>query len=305
MDMRTEINRYLHSIRENLRLDPASEKEVIRELEAHVEDRCQEMRKNGLSDEEAQEKCLRLLGPAGNIARQIYETHSQGTWRQGLLAGMPHLFFAGLFALNWLTGTTWLPILLTVIAGIVFYSLFHSKPTWLFPWLGYALFPVVAAGVSLLYLPEGWAWVTLLLYIPLVLWLSCLITVKFIRRDWLYSTLMLLPVPTFAGWFLASQKETVYPDLKLGFLYDHAPWTGITFLVLAFSVTLFIRLRNRWLRIAALGISGTATSAVITLTSHRLGFFTFLGLAIMMVSFLLVPALIERRTRRSRHPVTP
>ncbi|MDP2919502.1 MAG: permease prefix domain 1-containing protein [Dehalococcoidia bacterium] len=299
MDLRTELNRYLQNIKENLRLDPNSEKEIIRELEAHVEDRCQEMQKNGLTAEEALERCLRLLGPARHIARQIYETHSQGTWRQALLAGLPHLFFAALFALNWLTGVTWVPILLIVIAGVVFYSFFQNKPTWLFPWLGYALFPVVTAGISLLYLPRGWAWMTLLLYVPLILWLSCFITVKFIKRDWLYSTLMLLPVPTFAGWFLASQRETVYPDLKLGFFYEYAPWTGFTFLVLGISVALFIRLRNRWLRILALGVSGFTTSAVIILTSRELGLLEFMELAVMMVSFLLIPAFIQHRVHRS------
>ncbi len=304
MDLRVELRGYLHSIKENLHLDPASEKEIIRELEAHVEDSCLEMQKSGLSEEEATEKCLRLLGSAKLVAHQIYETHSQGTWRQALLAGMPHLFFAALFALNWLTGVTWMPILLIVIAGIVFYGLFHGKPAWLFPWLGYALFPVAAAGASLLYLPKGWPWLTLILYIPLVLWLCCFIIIKFIRRDWLYATLMLVPVPTFVGWFLAS-GQTMFPDLKLGFLYDFAPWTGFTFLMLGVSVTLFVRLKYRWLRIAALIVSSLMSAAVVTLASSQLGFVAFLGLALLMLSFVLVPAYIEHRVGHNQPMATP
>ncbi len=304
MDLRVELRGYLHSIKENLHLDPASEKEIIRELEAHVEDSCLEMQKSGLSEEEATEKCLRLLGSAKLVAHQIYETHSQGTWRQALLAGMPHLFFAALFALNWLTGVTWMPILLIVIAGIVFYGLFHGKPAWLFPWLGYALFPVAAAGASLLYLPKGWPWLTLILYIPLVLWLCCFIIIKFIRRDWLYATLMLVPVPTFVGWFLAS-GQTMFPDLKLGFLYDFAPWTGFTFLVLGVSVAMFVRLKYRWLRIAALIISSLMSAAVVTLASSQLGFVAFLGLALLMLSFVLVPAYIEHRVGHNQPMATP
>ena len=46
--MKLELNRYLQSLREHLKLDPASETEVIRELEAHVEDSCREMRNAGL-----------------------------------------------------------------------------------------------------------------------------------------------------------------------------------------------------------------------------------------------------------------
>jgi hypothetical protein len=250
------------------------------------------------------ESSLQLLGSAKMVAHQIYEAHSQGTWRQALLAGMPHLFFAAFFALNWLTGITWMPVLLVVITGIVFYGLFHGKPTWLFPWLGYALFPVAAAGASLLYLPKGWPWLTLALYIPLVLWLFSFIIIKFIRRDWLYATLMLLPVPTFVGWFLASE-QVVSPDLKLSFFYDFAPWTGFTFLILGISVTLFVRLKNRWLRITALCISGIMSAAVITLASSRLSFGAFMGLLLLMLSFILVPAYIDHRIHQSTPAVTP
>jgi hypothetical protein len=304
MDLRAELYRYLENIKENLHLDPASEKEIIRELETHVEDSYQEMQESGLSEEEAMQNSLQVLGSAKMVAHQIYETHSQGTWRQALLAGMPHLFFAALFALDWLTGVTWMPVLLVVIAGIVFYGLFRGKPGWLFPWLGYALFPVAAAGASLLYLPKGWPWLTLALYIPLVLWLCCFVVIKFIRRDWLYATLILVPVPTFVGWFLTS-GQVVFPDLKLGFLYDFAPWTGFTFLILGISVALFVRLTNRWLRITALGISGLMSATVITLASNRLSFGAFLGLLLLMLSFILVPAYIEHRVRQSNLVVAP
>jgi hypothetical protein len=216
---------------------------------------------------------------------------------------MPHLFFAALFALNWLGGVTWLPILLIVIAGIVFYGLFQGKPAWLFPWLGYALFPVAAAGASLLYLPKGWPWLTLVLYIPLVLWLCCFIIIKFIRRDWIYATLMLVPLPTFVGWFLAS-GQAMFPDLKLGFLYDFAPWTGFTFLMLGVSVALFVRLRYRWLRIAALIISSLMSAVVVTLASSQLGFVAFLGLALLMLSFVLVPAYVEHRVHHNQPMAT-
>lgn len=83
--MKLELNRYLQSLKESLRLDPASETEVIRELEGHVEDSCQEMQNAGLPEDEALARCLKLLGPAKNVARQMYESHNQGTWRQLLI----------------------------------------------------------------------------------------------------------------------------------------------------------------------------------------------------------------------------
>jgi hypothetical protein len=106
MELHTELNRYLQTIRENLRLDPASEKEILREIESHIEDSCLEMQKTGMSEEAAFERSLRLLGPARAIACRISETHSRGSWRQALFAAMPHLFFASLLTLNWLTGVS-------------------------------------------------------------------------------------------------------------------------------------------------------------------------------------------------------
>jgi hypothetical protein len=295
--VKLELNRYLQSLKDHLRLDPTSETEVIRELEAHVEDSCQEMQNAGLPEDEALDKCLRLLGPAKIVARQIYEAHNQGTWRQALLAAMPHLFFAVMFALKWWMGIAWLPIMFTVILGIGLYGWCHGKPSWLFPWLSYSLFPVVAAGVSLLYLPSAWSWVTLALYIPLVLWLLSFITIKFMRRDWLYSALMLLPASAFVGWFLAAEQKTSFPALKIDYLYDFAPWKGFTFMVFAVSVAFFVRIRQRWLRIVALIASGLVTTMVTILASNKLGLASFIVLVVLILSFLLVPAFVERKVK--------
>jgi len=87
----TALNHYLDSVRGNLRLDLSAEREVINELETHIEDKLQELRETGLSKEEAANTCVKLLGSAKLVAHQIYEAHSQGTWRQTLLASMPHL----------------------------------------------------------------------------------------------------------------------------------------------------------------------------------------------------------------------
>ena len=298
--MKLELNRYLQNLKEHLRMDPTFETEVIRELETHVEDSCQELEKAGLTEDEALEKCLRRLGPAKIVARQMYEAHNQGTWRQALLAATPHLLFAIIFALKWWMGINILPIMFAVILGVGFYGWCHGKPYWLFPWLSYSLFPIVAVGVSLLYLPAGWAWVTLALYIPLVLWLLSFITIKFMRRDWSYSVLMLLPTSAFIGWFLAAGQKTSFPGLKINFMYDFAPWTGLTFMVLAVSVALFIRLPQRWLRITALVTSGMIISTVTILVSTQLGLASFIGLFVLILSFLLVPAFVEHKLRKNQ-----
>lgn len=299
--MATELNRYLSEVRENLRLDASSESEILSELETHAEERFQEMRETGMSDEEAARECVGLLGSARLVARQIYEAHTQGTWRQALLAALPHCFFAGLFLLRW-WDIGWIPVILGLVAGLAVYGWGHGKPTWLFPWLGYSLMPVVIAGLLLLYLPTGWAWATILLYVPLILWLLCYITIKAINRDWLYVALMLLPAPSLAGWFLAARLGDRLLRFSPAIMNEFAPWIALSFLVLAVTATAFIRLRRRGLRVAVMGISGTITLLLVVLSGHCLGLPAFLALFSILLLSLIVPAALERRIRESGRP---
>ena len=298
--MTTILSHYLDSVRENLRLDRSSEREVIQELETHIEDELQELKEAGLSEEEAANTCLSLLGSARVVARQIYEAHSQGTWSQALLAAMPHLLFGLLFALNWWRGIGWLLGMLVLVLSMAVYGWWRGKPAWLFPWLGYSLLPVVVAGLLLLYLPEGLSWVAILLYIPMALWLLYSITVQTIRRDWLYSSLMLLPLPIIIGWFLAVEPVDKFPEYWLQRLQDFAPWIGLSFLALAVTVATFIRLRKRWLKVSVLVMSGLITLTMVAYyTGDRLSVPAFLILIVVMLILLLSPALVERTLKHT------
>lgn len=299
--MATVLSQYLESIRDNLRLDPSTEREVLSELETHIEDRLEELKDTGLSEGEAASTCVRLLGSAKMIARQIYEAHSQGSWQQALLASAPHLLFGLLFALNWWQGIGWLLVMLALVLAAAIYGWWHGKPTWLFPWLGYSLVPVVGAGLLLLYLPAGWSWLAILVYIPLALWLLCSVIVQTIRRDWLYSSLMLFPVPIIIGWLLAAELGGKFPELSVQRLYDLAPWIGLSFLILAAAVAAFVRLRQRWLKVAILVISGLSTLTMVAYYAEgRLSWPTFLVLILVLFGLFLTPALVERTIRRHR-----
>jgi hypothetical protein len=298
--MLTVLSNYLDSVRDNLRLDRPSEREVIRELEAHIEDELQELRESGLSEEEAASTCLTLLGSAKVVARQIYEAHSQGSWTQALLAATPHLIFALLFALNWWRGIGWLLAILALVLVMAVYGWWRGKPAWLFPWLGYSLVPVVAAALLLLYLPRSWSWLAIVVYLPLALWMICAITTKAIKKDWLYTSLMLLPVPTIIGWFLAIEPVNQLPEDWLQRMQDFAPWIGLTFLALGVTVATFIRLRKRWLRVSVLVVSGLITLTMVAYyTEGRLSILSFLILMVVMLLVLLSPSLVERTLRHS------
>jgi hypothetical protein len=299
--MTPELIPYLENIRYNSKLGFSQEREVISEIEAHIEDRLRELTESGLSEEEAIQTCLGQMGSPRLVARQIYEAYSQGSWKQVLLASMPHLLFGLLFALNWWQYIGWISVVLLLVLGTTVYGWWHGKPAWIFSWLGYSLLPVLAFGLLLIYLPRGWSLLAIPLYFPLALWWLFQIIVQSARRDWLFSSLMLLPIPIIIGWFLAVSPGGRFTASSLERAYYFAPWIGLSFLVLALTIAAFIRLKQRWLRIGLLVISGLLTlTLVIYYTSGRLNTLTFWGLILVMWGVFLLPPLLERWLRNGR-----
>jgi hypothetical protein len=297
----TVIEDYLHRVRENLRLESSDEKEIISELATHIEDEVQELKDKGLRDEEAVKACLRLLGSAKSVAHQIYEAHSQGSWRQALMASLPHALFGLIFMLNWWRGIGWVLVTLILILSTTVYGWWHRKSSWLFPWLGYSLLPVIAAGLSLLYLPRAWAWVAVVVYLPLALWLLIRIVSQTMKKDWLYISLMLLPMPIIISWFLATNWQGNFDVPAFERLYLFGPWIGLSFLALALGVVSFIRVRKRWLKISVLFFSGAIVLALVfSYARGSLDFVSLLLLILFLVSIFLIPALLENGVRSGK-----
>jgi len=295
------INEYLDNVRSNLRLDPPEEKEILSELATHIEDEVQELEKKGLREEEAVKTCIKFLGSAKSVARLIYEAHSQGTWQQALMAALPHVLFGLIFFLNWWQGIG--PVLITLIAILIttVYGWWRGRSSWLFPWLGYSLLPVVAAGLSFLYLPTGFAWMAIIVYLPLALWLIVKAVKRTIKKDWVYMSLMLLPMPAIVGW-LAVTTWTGDTDTGVwGHLAYYGPYIGASFLALAFGVMSFVRARRRWLKIGVLILTGMITLFLIVIYSWgQLSFISLLLLILLLISIFLVPALLENGARNGK-----
>ncbi len=300
--MTPELTQYLESIRGSAKLGPDDENGVMSELKTHIEDRVEELTERGLTEDEALKVCLGQMGSTKLIARRIYEAYSQGSWKQVLLAAMPHLLFGLLFVLNWWHYPGWLSIVLALILAMTVFGWGRGKPTWLFPSLGYTLLPVLAAGIFLLYLPIGWSWLALGIYFPLALWWLFHVIVQTVRRDWLLSTLMLLPLPIIAGWYLAVSPTGKFNAYSLQRLYYFAPWIGLSFLILAATIAAFLRLRQRVLRVVVLAVSGMLSlSLVVYYSTGRLDLPTFFGLNLVMWCVFLAPPLLERYLIRNRH----
>jgi hypothetical protein len=295
------IEEYLDDVKNNLRLETSTEKEIINELATHIEDEVRELESNGLREEEAASTCLRFLGSARSVARQIYEAHSQGSWRQALMASLPHLLFGLVFFLNWWRGI--LPVLMLLIAvlGTAVYGWWRGKSTWLFTWLGYSLLPVIAAGLSLLYLPKALAWIAIIVYIPLALWLILRIVGQTIKTDWLHISLMFLPVPIILGWFAATEWTQDFNGSFETVLYSNGPLIGTSFMALAFGVVSFIRIRKRWLKVVVLFMTGVITLGLISSYAQgRLPFINLLLLILLLGSIFFIPAMLENGVRSGR-----
>lgn len=292
------LSNYLNTVRKNLRLGNTAEKEIITELRDHLEEKFADLKGTGLSEEEAVKTCLKVMGSAKLVARQLYEAHSQGTWRQTLLAVMPHLLFAALFTLSWWPGAIWILVGITLVFGVAIYGWWQERPTWLFTWLGYSMLPVVLAGLAVFYLPPGWKWIAIIIYIPLAVVIVYNVTVQIIKRDWLYSTLMLLPVPIAVSWFLVIGYEG---NLGLDYLRYFGPSIGLSFLIMAVSVGIFIRLRRRSLKIAMLLISGMLTLALVSYYAQgRLPLMTFIILVFVVLGLFVTPAVLEHRIKHKQ-----
>jgi hypothetical protein len=299
--MTQEFTNYLESIKYTSKLSPSDEREVISELETHIEDKLQELTDSGLSEEEAIETCLVQLGSPTTVARQIYEAYSQGSWKHVLLASIPHLLFGALFALNWWHHIGWLIIALSLVLGITIYGWWHGKPNWVFSWLGYSLLPVLAVGILLLYLPKGWSLLAIPVYLPLASWWLIHIIIQTTKKDWLLSSLMLLPIPIIIGWFLAISPTGRFTEYSIQQIYALAPWIGLSFITLALTIATFLRLRQRYLKIGLLVASGILTlTLVVYYTNGRLNTLNFVGLMLVMWGVFLIPALLERRLRHGR-----
>ena len=289
---------YTDNLKDYLRINPMIESDVVRELRAHIEDKSHEFVESGLPEEVAKAKAEQFLGPPRLVAQQIYEVYSQGSWRQAIFAALPHFLVAALFALRCWQNTIWLLGILGAVICSAIYGWCHNKPAWLFPWLGYCLIPVIAVGVLLIYLPGGWAWFAAAAYIPLALFVMFSVTKQTIRLDWLFASLMLLPIPIVLGWILAlgvGSKLLWHEQL-----YEAAPLISLSFAVLAITAATFMRIRQRWAKVGVLFIIEILVLVIVALGDRNaIGFGGWLLLALLASFLLLIPALLERKIREA------
>ncbi|MCH7552605.1 MAG: hypothetical protein IIC82_01210, partial [Chloroflexi bacterium] len=85
-----ELVKYFEDLSVHLRLSPVKERELIREMHTHLEDRIQDLQEQGRSRAEAVEEATRGFGRPETVAKEVYEVHAVGTWGEALLAATPY-----------------------------------------------------------------------------------------------------------------------------------------------------------------------------------------------------------------------
>jgi hypothetical protein len=297
--MVNSISYYLHKFKTSLNIDRTIRDGVAEELYTHLQDKSRELEKQGLSKEEAARIAIQSLGSPELIAQEIYETHAQGSWKEAFFSALPHFLVALLFASYYWQNVVCLSIILTLTVSIAIYGWHQGKPIWLFPWLGYYLMPVVVTGILLLNLPQGWGWMAALIYIPLALFAFIYIMRQTARRDWLYASLMLAPMPVIFAWFLTlgTGNEFLASDIWMARLQTKAPWIVISFIALAAATIGFIRLKPRRYKIISLFIPPLVILLLVTLASRvTINFWGCLILLFSLFAFA-IPVWMQARTQ--------
>jgi hypothetical protein len=286
--MGDRLSDYLDDFEHCLDVDSEVRASVSRELRAHLEDRGQELKESGLSEEEAFRVATDSFGSFQSVAREMYELYSQGSWQEAFFAALPHLLVASLLASYYWQSIPFVLLILIATACVVIYGWCHEKPVWFFPWLGYYLLPVIIGGILLVYLLQGWTWLAAMVYIPLAAFILTHIVKQTASRDWLYVSLTFAPVPVVLSWLLSLGVggEFFSNGIRLGQLQEDLPWVASSFLALAVATLSCVRLRRRWFKTAVLLTPPVVILASVTFAAG--GEISLYGWLILILSLCAV-----------------
>ena len=312
--MDAELQSYLHTLARKLRLEPSRSKEIVLELQGHLEEKVRGLEEEGLTSQEALPRALKDMGHPDLIARGMYSVHSRGSWKDILLATLPHLLLASLFALHLWTRYSLVVVLLIAVTFVTLRGWRAGRPKWTYTWLGYSMAaPALSWMMALMALGYGaWRYFTtgalpfsvpiymlIVAYVPFSLWIMASVIVKVVRQDWLLASLTALPFPFLTSWIL-------FPNWQ-GSLWAGTPAQiretdadrALVFLALAVTAGVFLKVGHRLVKIGLLTAS-TAVLVLFTLVTIPLSISLLSMILIILASvvFLLSPAILQSRLER-------
>jgi hypothetical protein len=256
------------------------------------------------------QQALRFSGKPQSLGRLFHEVYSQGSWRDALLALIPHLLVAALFLTHYWSNPL---VLLASFAGVLYVALSAwalGRPNWAYPWIGYSFSPLIATVFySMDYLHSfardlflgsrpSMLPMQVLLFVGLYTLFIALVVFsvfRVVKRDWLLVSFMLFPLPVFGVWISEIARLGVRFNSADPAAYAWDRNMAVAFFLLGLCSALFVRIRRRLLRILLLTVACLGATILVGgswgASSPLLPLRLLLGLP---VCTLLAPALLEQ-----------
>jgi len=307
-DTNDQLEDYLRTVRRHLRLGPELERQTLAELRSHLAEKTDELRGAGVPEQFVAETAIRSFGRARTVAQLMYEAHSRGTWDEALLASLPHFAIALLFAFNLWRHPVIGPMTLVTIITVTLIGWWRGKPNWLYSWVGYAMVPLLIGGYQLVqptldiyahYVLRTasavplWHVVLIAGYAVGSMWIILSTSERVIKRDWVLTSLMLVPLPIVGAWLYNVNRVGGLLGATPSLVHSWDTSLAYVFTVLAAAALVFIRLRQRIWKAAAVITIGVIASSYLVRDFWEVGFFSLLIIAVALLIFLLLPALLE------------
>ncbi|MEE9247269.1 MAG: permease prefix domain 1-containing protein [Dehalococcoidia bacterium] len=306
--MTPELEEYLEQVRRHLGLGRESEVPIVRELRSHLEERTWELREAGMSEQDALAGAMDSFGRPRSVARLLFEAHHKVTWSEVGLAAFPHLMVAFLFAARGWDNWFWAPVLLIPIVIVTLYGWWQGKPSWLYPWVGYSLIPlaivaylaspVIGQATDMFFssgpVPDTWAMVGLIIYLPLAAWIILSTTIKVARRNWMLASLMLLPLPVIVTWLTLQERVGGLFGGSSHELHQLDGTMSLVHITLALTTVIFLLLRDRTYKVCALmAVALFLFAAILRSADADMGLLSMAIAGLLILGLLLSPAVIE------------
>ena len=313
--MASHIRGYLRDVGRHLHLGQSEQSLILFELQAHIEDKTNDLIDSGVPSDEALDGAISSMGASEGVAQQLYEVHTRGSWYHTALAVLPHVLLALMFAFGLWSTPIWVTGMLVVAMAITVVGWRQGRPRWTYPWLGYCLVtPIVSWALAMSAVGYG-AWQVVITgtlphaiplylisfaYIAVSMWVVIRIVSKVARPDWVMASLAILPIPFLAFWFYFFYNGGQLFKLNAQPLHDLDNSAAIVFLIVAAATAVFFRIGRRVVRVALLLITAPSVIILAWLSYHGgKGYFAVFRFALFSLIVLLSPALFERKKERA------
>lgn len=305
-----ETATYFDRLRAHLALDDSLEADIVRELEAHVEDSVECLVQDGVAEPCARRLVIDRLGRPQTFAHLIRQAYAVTGWREALFGAAPLLLMSALIG-----GRLWQEPALAlvsclIVVAVTLYGLAQGRPAWFYQWAGVALtLPLVAGYIAFAVLQReapqlgagrAEAWGILgaagaALYFPVGLLVVASAVRVALRRDWLDASVLISPLPGILVWLIAVHRAGGLrsPD---GSLAGTSVMLGLLYACMALAAVAFLRSRSRSTKVATILASAVLLVSIGTPIDSQAGFITVALRVVLLVAFLLSPALVVRRS---------